>query len=129
MTDLSELRERLEKAEGPCRELDLAICEALNLVEVEQDDIIGPHPVVKLPGKTYCTAAPLTSSLDAAVALVERQNRLWTMESGGAPSCVYIAQVCSGGDYPGWHEGASTTAALALCTALLRAMEADDDRG
>ena len=126
MTDLSELRERLEKAEGPSRELDAAICEALNLVEIEQDEIIGPHPVVKLPGKTYCTAAPLTSSLDAAVALVEQVLLGARYSVGNNDRGRPVGQVIWNKK---WEAHEAPNAALALCIALVRAMETDDDRG
>jgi hypothetical protein len=111
MTDLVELAERVEKATGPDRELDMAICLALDTGRRVTGDgrWLGPDE--------------FTESLDAARELVP-EGLEWRLE-----------QRHSKGMYPAyaslWGRGASDidhhdnatgkTPALALCAAALRA--------
>jgi len=127
MMDLSELRERLEQADGPSRELDAEIHLALfPKAKVNKSDPARwmVSPVHRLPDYTF--------SLDAALALVERV----LPQSGGWQFGVYQgppgARVwCAWG----WKRGIGQvgftkrpTAPLALLIALTRAMEADRRR-
>lgn len=110
MTDLRELEKRLETATGPNEWLDAAIDHALN------------------PGNTV-GAAPVSASLDAAVALVERVLPGWGYfirrdEEGINASLLYpnalrVSPGC------GQHK---SSPALALCLALIRALIAKGDR-
>lgn len=100
MTD--ELIERLEKATGPDRELDIAICAALGKTRLD-------------PG--FQTAPAYTDSLDAALTLVP-EGLGWIIsrhDNGGA----YWAEV---GDEPWQYTGA--TPAIALCIPALKARSA-----
>ncbi len=109
--ELKELLERLEKAKGPDRELDKA------LIQYDNRDDIGVcwcPGVCKIPGKV-CVAIPLyTSSIDAAVALVEQVLPGWDYGMGSK----------------GWGRvfnqerlvtECKRTIPLALCTALVKA--------
>jgi hypothetical protein len=111
--DLQELLARVEKAEGPDRELEVRLHSI--------DPACGRIPV----SQTYYTA-----SLDAALALVERVLPGSYVELSGPrkylhiPTPVpnrwkaYIATFNHDGDKTGW----AATPALALLAALLRAL-------
>lgn len=106
------LIERLEKAAGPDRELDLAIAQALVpdvIVMRQREDDSGADPY---------THWRYTESIDAAVALVERC----------LPNAevIAISRTASGGWGAGINGHVKTGAingASALLIALLRALE------
>lgn len=105
------LIERLEGAEAGSRELDEALCEALSIIfaRFAWDN-----------GTNSSTCAPVTTSVDAALALAERVLPGSRWECGvnsyeGAWAVVYADLVGTG--------GCSSTPALALCIAILKAKE------
>jgi hypothetical protein len=126
--DLQELLSRVEKAEGPDRELDREICLAAR-ENVSTDPLSG---FVWRPngGGGWSDVPDLTASLDAALALVERVLPGSYVELSGPrkylhiPTPVpnrwkaYIATFNHDGDKTGW----AATPALALLAALLRAL-------
>ena len=88
MTDYSDIIERLEKADGPSRELDGRVWVAAN-----PDDLIIGNPrhhgqgMVQFSGGGFAhdrfkVSEPYTASLDAAIALVERLLPGWGWRIG-----------------------------------------------
>jgi hypothetical protein len=119
--DLTPLISRLEGAQEGSRELDAEIYRAL-LVDCPMPN--GPH---------------FTTSLDAAVALVERAAwRLWTLDHSipNQPAAMLqgpIKHYPAEGEYPAhdgpaWMCGRARTPPLALCIALLRALAEGEAR-
>jgi len=110
--DLTALIERAEKATGPDRELDLAICSALGC------DMTGYEDAIGLGSETY------TSSLDAALALVEEKlpDCDWECTTArhrkGFMATVWYADV---------FRADATTPALAIVLALLRALQSQQE--
>ncbi len=115
MTDLTNLIERARGLEGPDREVDAAIHEAL----------VGPVIRFPLSGPWQAngiSAVPAyTASLDAVVALIEKElpDALWDVNGYGAASIA-----------PRWLAGkkhtlseTGTSPALALLLAFLTAMK------
>lgn len=134
---LTDLLERVEKAEGADRELDALICEALFGVEV--DRVGSPaswgvwsmeltRPDLDGPESVFDRLAPYTGSLDAALALVERclPDHQWLVRQRheGAPfGRGYFANVPTG--WPGERQhfdAYGRTAPLALLAAMLKAL-------
>lgn len=126
MTERAKLIERLEKAEAGSRELDALVAVAsglateINPKNPERVRYIGEH------SDFYLAATPVTRSLDAAVALVERlkPGQEWSIGSNqpdiGEPwARIRTAPLRS-------LEESAATPALALCLALLKALEARD---
>lgn len=105
MTDLLQLAERVEKATGPDRELDVLI----------RDTVF--HPCIN-PGAEY------TASLDAAMTLVPEgaAYRLysWPKQTEGDRACVLVE---------GGQETWAATPALALCAASLRSRAQTNVKG
>jgi hypothetical protein len=99
---LLELAERLEKATGPDRSLEIDIFAA----------VMGLDPMIALGEKPF-----YTRSLDAAMTLVP-EGFVWGM--GGPEEGRYWAIVAPTGEASAEPIGAAT-AALALCAAALRA--------
>jgi len=113
MSDLLNLIDKLEKAEAGSRELDNDIWEALDLGVVQ-------HPW----GKEYTYARHVTTSLDAAIALVDRvfrnnQKVIRTFPDGTNDVVMWNHEV-------GTDTVAGATVALSLCTALLKALQAKE---
>lgn len=114
MTDLTTLRDlekRLQEAMGPDRELDDAVFRACGL---------KVYPYDEPSGTTWGDAYPVTKSLDAAIALVERLDFLqWHVDTMnlGAYAEVYGRNCVFGSSVD-----ICRTPALALCLALARAM-------
>lgn len=122
MSSMSELIERVEKASGGDRELDVAIYRAE-----------FPFPCVKLSAEAQKKfdqekAPSYTASIDAALTLlpdgcaVERLS-LWNRHPA---SCVVLGTHLHKGEY--WHQGKNgrwgaecATPALALAAACLKA--------
>lgn len=110
--ELSELQERLAKAEGASRELDGELEHTLNgrpLVSQAQTCVLTTK------GKVAAWVPAYTASIDAAVGLVEKvlPGCLWKLQHNG------VAQV--------WHmdksiSGVAERPALALCTALVKTL-------
>jgi hypothetical protein len=113
MTDLDLLQplaERLEKAAGPDRELDLAIARALvpDVICLRHDEEIGTNEPF--------THWEFTGSIDDAARLCDRllPDIKWCVESGGWAAIGNRMSETSTAD--------AATPALALCLALIRAL-------
>lgn len=114
MSDIAKLRERVQKATGPDRELFIAVCESL----------LGEHFASenqRLWG--FIEAAAWT---DAALALVERvgHQRYWVKIEGTFPPDPIWVCILQGA----W-EGRGVTLPLAILSALLAALEAAHEQG
>lgn len=155
MTDkasLIALQERVDSATGPDRELDAAITVALTPTRRTDDDLIylrlptkydkvaaGTYWLHQRSGMSLHTAAALTASVDAALALVERRFPGWTWDAGAddpdslpAGEKPYYAAVTSPvessvGVEPVYKSGygAGATAPLAIVSAALAALVAE----
>ena len=142
MTDYASLIERLEKADGPDREIDaeLAIVGLIDatdarLPSAERD---SHYPQSFVPGQYWTghawrVADEYTSSLDAALGLVERKLPGWVWKlstDGDASAPDHKAHATLASEVwadPGAGMGVVTyghapTPALAVCLALLRAL-------
>jgi hypothetical protein len=120
MSALSELRERVERASGADPEMDIDIwCE-----------IFAPDAIAVDFG---FRAPPYAASIDAALALVERRLGVYSIK-------VTIDPSGEGADLTWWPEGlsgerelhfkaVSNSACLAILTALLRALESQEQDG
>ena len=134
-----ELIAKLESASEGSRELDALVTVALRLdckrglsddlqylSPIRRDDecAIGTYWYVCRSGRSLRTAEPVTTSIDAALALAERVlPKLWTWRveknNGG-----YFVAFWSDGDYAPDGEAVCASPALAICAALLRASAA-----
>lgn len=133
---LSELRKRVEGASGPDREMDLDLALALGLAPTGEmwkrrkgRYNQGGHPELREdrspapgPWPTF-TAKPYSSSLDAALSLVERKlpGWVWSVDSavGLQPAACWMEEA-------GGHQSFAATAstpALAVLAALLTALD------
>lgn len=128
--NLSQLIERCEKAEGPDEALDLDLCcafpETINALSAKPDDeggIVYRHS----QGTGWCQAAPaFTSSIDAALSLVERKGwRLHSVHHGVRPWWV---EICRPNNAAEAFEADHATFPLALILALLRAIHAKEEQ-
>jgi hypothetical protein len=144
--DLAELRERLEKATGGDREIDAAIFVAVEAPEQYSDDLRRyrlPHPsldemdmcapgtywLVQRSGRSLRTSPHYTASLDAIVSLIERKlpGWGWSAASGMSDANLYGAALSPlglVGAALNTQTARATTPPLALCIALVKAMEA-----
>lgn len=131
MTDLAELIARLEAASQGSRPLDR---EMMLLVgdarEVDHCTFYGPDESVWYLGdyehETDLPPLPyLTSSLDAIVALIERKLPGWWVQYLGQTTKGWAARIERQGTSLGLFN--STTPALALCIAFLRALQAQQE--
>ena len=102
----AELIEKLERAEGPSRELDWAI----------SDVLFGQRLDASIP--------PYTASIDAALMLVP-EGVLWSAEAWDT-NRVYPAHVRASAWVLGALRSYAATPAIALCITALRAKEADN---
>ena len=130
VTSLRSLLADLEKATGAGRDYDAQIDAALGIT-VDIAPISGPWSYY--PGEDgagYRPTFEYTSSLDAAIALVER-----VLPGSGIDLCVipdakgrskayYICQSEADWTYEGWPSAYGPTPPLALLTALFRALVA-----
>jgi hypothetical protein len=139
MNNLSALRERVEKAEGPDRELDAVIWLALIPGVTRRTTHVAhwqkPYDIDETRDETgrLINVPHYTASIDAAVALIERKlpgcgwsitryenPNIWT------PATTYIADVTLPGkigDGAMFDACSNATPALALIAALLNALE------
>ena len=132
MSNLQELLERVEKAEGGDRAIDTAL--ELLLLSATTKEFPGADPrsglVLILDAKerwVTCDADEYTASIDAAVALVERMLPGWKVaihiDTGGGAADAYVWNPESADPQ---HQAFGETPALALIAALLRAMIAKE---
>ena len=140
-TDIAGLIERLEAATGPDQELDATIVAHLNNASVRryppQTDF-GPGARWQfwsldgahfLGNESKFPVPPLTASLDAALALVERVRPGAWIEVSGPRKYLNIPTPSPGrwraeaDDGIGW----GATPAIALLIALLRTLEPEHD--
>ncbi len=135
MTSLIELAERVEKATGPDRELDLAIINGITskpgwfwhdkVAGIISRDDYGANAL----GNPLCSLETFTGSIDAAMTLVPAESlhvadRHWqintlrgtTMPEGGFHAAVYVSGA--------WVHARGATASNALSAAALRARAA-----
>lgn len=150
MTVLSELIERLEKATGPDRELDVAIGFAIGRIRERDGNYLyamGNDSDMVVEPNDYddrLVAQPLgyyTASIDAALTLVPEGwgwsvGSPWaneTPDAGGWPWSdiwirgeqeIYLDGAATVTDSPGWNHFNAPTVALALCIASLKARDA-----
>jgi hypothetical protein len=122
MADLTELRERLEKATGPDRALDVEIVVALGLTDS------CPFWLHRF---NRTTPMRLTGSVDDALALVERMLPERALE-------ILLQAICDIGMFgmltvPLWRESAASKDVSrlprAILLALVTALEAQRDTG
>lgn len=118
---------RLEEATEGSRELDAEIGIAAGLAERRRHSFDGEEHIYELrdSGSTNEVYWPdaFTTSIDAAVALVERllgDEYWWIIERGRTRSAT-IGRWNPSGE---WYATRCATPALALCLAALKAMEA-----
>jgi hypothetical protein len=134
MSDAKGLRaliERVERAEGPDRELDAEIaCAVLPHFRGKYPNIFAPGSIT-YPGGFLWNACHYTSSLDAAASLVPEG---WQWTASGGCRQYQASSYCTQSHVSGrpTTEGDAATPALALTAAALRArlagMEASHDR-
>lgn len=124
MTDLAKLADRIERAEGPSRELDAEIALAAGWTErVHGNPSFKVRSCQDPTGKQYqhglvAWAPRYTASIDAAMTLVPEPAE-WTLSVvNDEPCLVTIPAPGTMGD--AIHTLAATPA-LALCAAALRA--------
>jgi hypothetical protein len=105
---LSELREALEKADGPSRELDLAVRELLR----------------SRPCDDFFSAPHYTSSLDAALSLVEHVLPGWDWETGSNVEYTMLSPPV-GARRGKAALGSGATPAIGVLSALVRAAQVE----
>lgn len=145
MTDLTSLIEKLEKAEGPSRDLDVEIMNTLAPRSPDEKRLFDGKVYPATWGAVgqvcdhirYFVEAPfLTSSIDAAVALAERVLPGW---GWGIESNTHHIKACLNPEYgepvcqhPHWAAVSNTSGrqfedaaspAIALVLATLRALQ------
>lgn len=112
MNALSELKRRVDEATGPDRELD-----------VDLTIFFGPGTSTLLE-----LVFPLTASIDAAVALIERVLPGWgymiAAGVGVADAFLSASDWPTGPEFSGTSTAQSARVPLALLSALLAAVEA-----
>ncbi|MEN5229028.1 hypothetical protein [Brevundimonas naejangsanensis] len=146
--DLSALIARLEAAEVGSRELDAAVTVALQLdargVTVDDHEYLratvrsdecapGTYWRCARSGMSLRTADPVTTSLDAALALADRvlEGWLWTVGTERRGSDIFASadayDVNGDGDAEWFCQTEATTPSLALCIAILRAKQGEGE--
>lgn len=135
MGDLAELIAKVEKASGPSREIDARLWCSMSGYDWRGGDSFNPSTVFWLDQGRRGNApvrniAQYTASLDAVVALVEKELPGWACGFDGGPK-TKIAFV-DPRDFADRFLGARFTAegptpALALLLALLRAKQAEEE--
>ena len=123
---LSSLIKRLEEAEGPSRELDVAICWALDLEPWAGTDEVLLAFFAKGSKMDKQTPA-LTGQVDAAISLAERVLPGWRHAHDKRCDGVCLAWVDCADDEPSFPSDAPTVA-LAMTLATLRAIQSKGDK-
>lgn len=130
-TSLSELIERLERAEAGSRDLDFAIAVAAQpfRVKVRRDeDIEARYDALPIEGSksgAFYEVPPFTTSLDAALSLMPEGLAWVVSKQDGNPFAA-----CGPVDRTGWvawsEDNRAATPAIALCIAALKARQAGE---
>ena len=127
---ITSLIQKLEGAEVGSRELDAHVWASVNGYELFEHDGAGwryrmhPDDIMRHERTSYIS--PVTTSLDAALALAERlwPHVMWRVghdpDDGSFKAQLVTAQ--KPGDPPAVHTNAATPA-LTLCAAILRAKQ------
>lgn len=140
MSKYADIIRRLEEAEGPSRELNLAIFRA---VHPEYDDYVEGRGGLVHPddGEDQRVLSDIrwpayTASLDAAIALVERKLPGCYREISGPrkylniPSPVpnrFLAEITTGGGFNSYRaNGWGASEPIALLRALFKALQAQE---
>ncbi len=125
MTGLLELADRCEKADGPDRRIDAAICRLVDLPKCQYPDCL-PDVLARIIERVESDSNQdydvrhYTSSIEAAMMLVpEGMGWMTRWPFDGPPTNAYV----SGRDTDHVN-GKAATPALALCAAALRARAA-----
>lgn len=123
---MTDLLTRLESGSGSDRELDLAVATTLfpeagpcTPLCPGDEPIFWHSPLYKQPCPAY------TSSLDAALSLVERMLPGQEVELAITPAgtkCTVFVEMRPGAAWAG-YKGAAQSPARAVCAALLRALD------
>lgn len=129
VADMSALIARLEAVETGSAELDYLIDEALS----EWRNIGGGFAVHKVTGErrrnSFDYSAPVTASLDAALALAERVLPGWVYQIDVQSDLSWVLAapdwwapaLAQGPEARGGQSSVAKTPALALCIAILKA--------
>lgn len=120
MTDLTTLSRRVSEAEGPSRELDAEIAEALGWSTFM---LGGAGLCWKSPdGHIHAGPPEWTRSLDAVVALIAEKlpGFKWSLHKSGSPYIAGVTKEAPVRTMP--HMGVAKTPALALLSAALLAI-------
>jgi hypothetical protein len=135
MSKYADIIKRLEEADGPDRALDAHILVSVNGVTMHKDS--DPSEGIFAfwqDGVCHnCTRwDELTASIDAAIALVERTLKTYSLSmgidpSGNGASLVIWPNGFSGYTELGPYEGCATSLPVAILLALFRALEAKDE--
>lgn len=122
---MTDLIERLERADGPSRELDWAI-HALIMPKHHRMHpyLVGVFIDDGQLGKVY-SCPRYTASIDAAITLVPEGFR-WALGYNGIDSGHPVGTASVFSPAGAMFKGSGATPALALCVAALRAKEADN---
>ena len=137
------LIDRLSKLDGPDREVDADLCtlfqyggknsEGATNVRTEPD-WADDDLLFEIDGEPCCNPIPeMTASLDAAIALARSlwpdvMYRVGNHAEGYDPS-LYLGEIfISGETQCDYFTGVSSSDAIALCIALLRAKEVPNER-
>ena len=132
MTDYEDLIQRLEKAEGPDRELDAQIYASIGAVASEVVDPIIGTEIVWIFNGSIGHPPKFSASLDAAVGLVPEG---WVLDhlgddAAGTPAYMRFmgaqATVSNGKQF---GEGMAPTRPIALCIAALKARAQASEEG
>lgn len=134
MADLQSLIERVEKAKGPYRELDLdlldALCDAKRHRSYWDWHASRPKGTAERPTREFwinpSRYLALTGSIDAALALVNEVMPGADYELHTARHRIGMRAAVW---YPTVHAGDAPTLPLAILLALLRAMQAREEVG
>lgn len=123
MADLQPLISRLEKVEGPDRELDAEIYASIGAVPSEVADPITGTEIVWIFNGSIGFPPKFTASLDAAVGLVP-EGKAWGIEDVGAGNPLFEVYAGDGDDAD--HFVVHKLAAIALCIAALKARASEE---
>jgi hypothetical protein len=141
MGKYSDIIERLEKADGPDRNLDAAIAvsvklELLNAMNqcptffkvLEKDEHCAPGTfwLYQFSGASMRTAPLYTASLDAAIALVERMLPGWDRKHKFI-NREHQAELTSDPDEDWEYTSYGPNDAMALLISMFRALQAQED--